>query len=32
MTTQEITAYLIFAFIAAAFAWWMDVQEKYTQY
>lgn len=30
--TPETTAYLVFAFIAAAFAWWIGIQEKYTQY
>ena len=28
----ELTAYLLFAAIAAAFVWWMRVQEKHTQY
>lgn len=30
--TPETTAYLLFAAFAAAFVWWMDVQERYTQY
>lgn len=28
----ELTAYLLFAAIAAAFVWWMRVQDRYTQY
>jgi len=32
MTTPEITAYLLFAAICAAFAWWMREIERYTQY